>query len=317
MVATDRRIGWIFVAFIALLVAAIARAGYLGVVKAGSLKRAAVTEHIVNEPLPAPRGAIADRHGVQLALSEAANEIVADPYLINQSMSTAQVIAAARLIAPLVGLPSAKVLAMLTKPHTGYAVLAHQVSPGAARRILALKVNGISTAPEVKRVYPLSWTASQVLGGVNSHGGDDGLEFEYNAALSGRGGERRIVNDAIGQTVSVDDVRPMHAGRSLKLTLDSALQNYVEQVLVGVGARYRPRGATAIVMNPDTGAILALANWPRINANDPGGAPSADLMDKGVGYSYEPGSTFKAITVSGALQDGVVNPSTEISVPSV
>ncbi|MGH2888651.1 MAG: peptidoglycan D,D-transpeptidase FtsI family protein, partial [Solirubrobacteraceae bacterium] len=185
------------------------------------------------------------------------------------------------------------------------------------RRILALHVDGISMVPETRRVYPLSWTASQVLGGVNSHGGDDGLEYEYNAALTGRTGVRRIVDDAIGQTVSVDDVRPMRAGRTLTLTLDGPLQNYVEQALAGVGRLYRPKGATAIVMNPNTGAILALANWPRINANDPGGAPPQDLMDRAVGYSYEPGSTFKAVTVAGALQDGLVNPATQIYVPSV
>ncbi len=70
-------------------------------------------------------------------------------------------------------------------------------------------------------------------------------------------------------------------------------------------------------MNPDTGAILALANWPRVNANDPGGAPGNADMDKAVGYSYEPGSTFKAVTVSGALQDGVVSPDTQLNIPPV
>ncbi|MGH2859030.1 MAG: peptidoglycan D,D-transpeptidase FtsI family protein [Solirubrobacteraceae bacterium] len=316
MVAIDRRIGWIFVAFVALLVAAVARAGYLGVIKAGTLQQAAVSEHIVNEPLPAPRGSIVDRNGVELALSEAADEVVVDPFLINR-LSAGETFSAARRLAPLVSMPFAKVLATITRTHSGYAVLAQQVTPAMAHRILALNINGISTIPESQRVYPLSWTASQVLGGVNSHGGDDGLEYEYNSVLTGRVGERRIVDDAIGQTVSVDDVRQMRAGRTLKLTLDAALQNYVEQVLAGVGRLYRPKGATAIVMDPNSGAILALANWPRIDANDPAGAPAQDLMDRAVGYSYEPGSTFKAITVSGALQEGLVNPSTQIYVPSV
>jgi cell division protein FtsI (penicillin-binding protein 3) len=88
-------------------------------------------------------------------------------------------------------------------------------------------------------------------------------------------------------------------------------------VLAGVGAQYSPRGATAIAMDPNTGAILALANWPRVNANDVTGAPSYATEDRAVSFNYEPGSTFKAITVAGALQDGVVSPGTMFNVPSV
>ena len=94
-----------------------------------------------------------------------------------------------------------------------------------------------------------------------------------------------------------------------------ALQNEVEQVLAGVGEQYQPRAATAIAMNPNTGAILALANWPRVNANDPNAVRSVDDRDHAVADSYEPGSTFKAITVAGALQDGVVTPSTPFDIP--
>jgi cell division protein FtsI (penicillin-binding protein 3) len=312
MVAIDRRIGLIFIAFLALLAAAVARAVYLGVVEAGTLQQAAVTQQITNEPIPAMRGTITDRNGVELALSESSDDVIADPYLLKHPMTTAQ------SLAPLVGQPVLTVLARLTKPHTGYSVVAKEITPALAHRVLALNVNGISTTPDVKRVYPRAWSASQVLGGVDAAGsGDSGLEYLYNSVLSGKSGERRIVNDAIGQPIAIDDVRPMDSGKTLKLTLDAALQEEVEQVLAGVGATYRPRGATAIAMDPNTGAILALANWPRVNANDPGGAPYTDEMDKAVGYSYEPGSTFKAVTVSGALQDGVVTPNTEIDVPPV
>jgi cell division protein FtsI (penicillin-binding protein 3) len=312
MVAIDRRVGYIFVAFLALLAAAVVRAGYLGVIKAGSLQQAAVTQQITNEPIPAMRGTITDRNGVELALSESTDDLIADPYLIKQPLPVAQ------KLASLLHLPVLTMLAALSKPHTGYSVVAREITPAAARQVLALNVNGISTSPDVKRVYPRTWSASQVLGDVNAAGaGDSGLEYRYNSALSGESGERRIVNDAIGQPIAIDNVRPMDAGRTLTLTLDAALQEEVEQVLAGVGAKYMPKGATAIAMNPNTGAILALANWPRVNADNPTGAPVADEMDKAVGYSYEPGSTFKAITVSGALQDGVVTPNTEISVPPV
>ena len=320
MVAIDRRVGLIFVAFLSLLGAAVVRAVYLGVVRADSLQQAAVSQQITNVPIPATRGAITDRNGVELALSESAADIVADPYLIKRGNPMLM----AQTMAPLLHMPVLKVLTTITKPHTGYVVVAREVTPATAQSILALKfdskpINGISSIPDVKRVYPRDWTAAQVLGGVygTSGAGDAGLEYQYNKFLSGQAGERRIVNDAIHQPISIDEVRPMHSGKTVQLTLDAALQNEVEQVLAGVGEQYSPRAATAIAMNPDTGAILALANWPRVNANDPSAVRSADDRDHAVADSYEPGSTFKAITVAGALQDGVVTPSTPFDVPPV
>lgn len=317
MVAIDRRVGLIFVAFLSLLAVAVVRAVYLGVVRADTLQQAAVSQQITNVPIPATRGAITDRNGVQLALSESAADVIADPYLIRR----AQPMVMAQTMAPLLHMPVLKVLTAITKPHTGYVVVAHEVTPATAQAILALKfggkpINGVTSIPDVKRVYPRDWTAAQILGGVYSSGaGDSGLEYRYNSVLSGTAGERRIVNDAIHQPISIDEVRPMQSGRSLQLTIDSGLQNEVEQVLAGVGEQYQPRAATAIAMNPDTGAVLALANWPRVNANDPNAVRTAADRDHAVEDSYEPGSTFKAITVSGALQDGVVTPNTPFNIP--
>ncbi|MFL5862838.1 MAG: peptidoglycan D,D-transpeptidase FtsI family protein [Solirubrobacteraceae bacterium] len=319
MVAIDRRVGYLFVAFLALLAAAVARAAYLGVIKADTLHQAAVSQQISDVPIPATRGAITDRNGVQLALSESAADIIADPYLVKHG----DPMLLAQTMAPLVHMPVLTVLTRLTKPHTGYVVVAREVAPAAAQAIMKIKigakpVDGISTTPDVKRVYPRTWTAAQLLGGVNAAGaGDAGLEYTYNTVLSGRAGERRIVNDAIHQPISIDDVKPMQSGKTVQLTIDAGLQNEVEQVLAGVGQQYSPRGATAIAMDPNTGAILALANWPPVNANAAGAATSSADRDRAVADSYEPGSTFKAITVSGALQDGVVSPSTTFDVPPV
>jgi cell division protein FtsI/penicillin-binding protein 2 len=328
MVAIDRRVGLIFVAFLSLLAAAVVRAVYLGVVRADTLQQAAVSQQITDEPIPATRGAITDRNGVQLALSESAADIIVDPYLIKQGNPTLM----AQRMAPLLQMPVLKVLTAITKPHSAYVVLAREVTPTTAQSIMALKfdskpINGVTSVPDVKRVYPRDWTAAQLLGGVHpaqalggahtTGAGDAGLEFRYNSALSGTAGERRIVNDAIHQPISIDEVRPMQSGKTVQLTLDAALQNEVEQVLAGVGEQYSPRAATAIAMDPKTGAILALANWPRVNANDPNTVDQAADRDHAVADSYEPGSTFKAITVAGALQDGVVTPSTPFSIPPV
>jgi cell division protein FtsI (penicillin-binding protein 3) len=306
----DRRIGWLFLAFIALLGAAVIRATYLGAVRAGSLQRAAATQQITNITLPAVRGSITDRNGDELAISESADDIAADPFLVKDKLGAAQE------LAPLLGKSQATVLTLLSKPHTGFVYLAHLVPASRAAEISKLHIDGLTMVPTIRRVYPRSWAASQVLGtvGWDDHG-LSGIEYRYDKVLRGRDGLRRIVNDAIGQPISIDDVHPTRPGKSVELTIDSALQDEVEQVLAGVGAKYSPRGATAIAMDPNTGAILALANWPRINANDPSGAPSYASEDRAVGFNYEPGSTFKAITVAGALQDGLVSPDTPFPIP--
>src|SRR5579884_843526 len=312
MATIDRRIGLLFLAFVALLTIATVRATYLGTVNAGSLRHAAITQQITREIVPAARGAITDRNGVELALSESADDVVADPYLIKNAQGAAQE------LAPLLGKPFTTVLTELTRPHTGFVYLAHLLAGDRAASIAKLKLDGITLVPRVTRVYPRSWVASQVLGNVHLDGhGYSGIEYRYDNVLRGTDGVRRIVNDAIGQPISIDDVRPTVPGRTVRLTIDAALQDEVEQVLAGVGAQYSPRGATAIALDPQTGAILALANWPRVNANDVASAPPYASDNRAVTFNYEPGSTFKAITVAGALQDGVVTPDTQFFIPSV
>ncbi len=312
MAAIDRRIGLLFLGFLALLGIAMMRATYLGSIKAGTLQQVAATQQITQEIVPAVRGTITDRNGVELAISESADDVAADPYLIKDPLGDAQ------KLAPLLGSPTLTVLAELTKPRTGFVYLAHLLPADRATEISTLRLNGISMVPQVRRVYPRSWAASQVLGTVGwGDRGLSGLEWEYNGVLRGTNGVRKVVNDAIGQPISIDDVRVMQPGKTIELTIDAALQDEVEQVLAGVGEQYSPKGATAIVMDPNTGRILALANWPRVNANDLSGAPGYATEDRAVQYNYEPGSTFKAVTVAGALQDGVVNPDTQVEIPSV
>ena len=108
--------------------------------------------------------------------------------------------------------------------------------------------------------------------------------------------------------VSLDQLADDQAGQDLRLTLDVPLQDRAEQVLAGVGRTYQPKGATAIVMDPDTGDVLAMANWPRVDANKVEEAPAWARLNRAVGFTYEPGSTFKSFTVAGALSENVVRP---------
>jgi cell division protein FtsI/penicillin-binding protein 2 len=308
----DRRLRVLFLGFIGLLLIGVTRATELGTIKSSSLRHAAANEQVTIGTIPAPRGTITDRNGVQLAISESADDVVADPYLIRRPQAVA-----ARL-APLLGQPVTRVLAKVAKPGTGFVYLAHQLPADQAQAILRLGINGISLVPEVRRVYPRDTLAAQVIGMVGwGDKGLSGLEYLYNRALRGVSGVRKTVDDALGQPISIEDLRATRPGKTIRLTIDSALQTEVEGVLAGVAAQYHPKGATAIVMNPNSGQILALANWPRLNPNNPSAAQPQAYADWGVGLNYEPGSTFKAITVGAALQDGLISPNTQFEIPPV
>jgi cell division protein FtsI (penicillin-binding protein 3) len=313
MHAIDRRIGLLFGAFVVLLAVASLRAVQLGVLHSGSLTRFANAQEIDNKVIPAVRGMITDRTGQVLALSESDDEVVANPTLIAlRSESPARL--AARL-APLLRMSQPKVLAGLTKANTGYSILAYDLPSSNATKIMAMNINGISDTPEEKRVEPLGTTAAQVVGWVNATGtGVAGVEDTLNQKLKGRSGITRIVEDGNQQAIAVDDTKPMKDGDRIALTLSVPLQQEVEKVLAETAATYDPKSETAIVTTP-SGQLLADANWPAVNADDIGATPPANTEDESVDLSYEPGSTFKAITVAAGLMDGTITPDTEINEP--
>jgi cell division protein FtsI/penicillin-binding protein 2 len=306
----QHRIGVIFALFFLLLALAAARTLYLGTVRAGTLRKAAQTQQLSNETLPAQRGTIVDRNGVDLAVSEPARDVSADPHLVKDPL------AAAQKLAPLLGKPQGQVLAELSERRRGFVYLARALPARQARAVMALKLEGVSGTPVMRRVYPRGTLAAQVLGFVGTEGkGLSGLEYSQAALLKGTAGERHTVSDARGQPISIANVHTEKPGATLTLTLDANIQQRAEDVLGAVGRVFAPKDATAIVVNPTTGALLAVANWPQVNANDPAASSQAALEDRAVGFAYEPGSTFKSFTVSGALQQGLITPTTPFNVP--
>lgn len=305
----QRRIGVIFAVFFLLLVLAAGRTLYLGVLHGAALRDAARSQQLTYETVPAQRGAITDRNGIDLAVSEPAQDISATPYLLTDPLGAAQ------RLAPLLGESEDVVLRKLSE-RTGFVFLARAVPAAQARAILALKIPGVAGAPVMRRVYPRGTLAAQVLGSVGTEGGGlGGLEYSRNSLLQGRSGERRVVSDALGQPVSITEVHRELPGASLSLTLDANIQQRTEEVLSALGSVFSPKDATAIVMDPRTGAILAMANWPEVNANDPGTSSAADMQNRAVGFDYEPGSTFKVVAVAGALQQGLITPNTGFDIP--
>jgi cell division protein FtsI/penicillin-binding protein 2 len=305
----QRRIGGIFALFFALLLVAGARTLYLAALKGGSLRKAAATQQLRYEPVPALRGSITDRNGLDLAVSEPAQDLAADPYLIKEPLVTAQ------KLAPLLGKPQPQVLRELSQ-RSGFVYLARALPATQAKQVMALKIPGVTGTPVTRRVYPRGTLAAQVLGAVGTDGnGLSGLEYSSNGLLHGHTGERRVVSDAIGQPISISEPHPEEAGTPMSLTIDANVQQRAEDVLGAVGRVFSPKDATAIVMDPRSGAILAMANWPQVNPNHPGASSPEAMQNRAVGFDYEPGSTFKAVTVAGALQQGLVTPASSFFVP--
>jgi cell division protein FtsI/penicillin-binding protein 2 len=304
MQLVDRRIGLVFCGFLVLLIGGAAKAAWLGVVRGDDLSARANTQQTAEITVPARRGSIVDRTGVELAVSEPAFSVAATPYLITDPNGLAKKLSAK------LRTPEADILEKLTRKDTGFVYIARKVPQSRTRSLRGIE--GLELIPEARRVYPRRFLASQLLGMVGTDGiGLAGLEHAHDEVLRGRDGKRFLKKDAIGRAIELTDRVPARPGSTLQLTIDARIQDKTEQVLMDVGKKWQPqKGATAIVMDPRNSEILALANWPRVDANDVGGAPEWARQNRAIGIAYEPGSTFKAFTVAGALEDDKVEPDT-------
>src|SRR5919197_606157 len=306
----DRRIGLLFGLFLLSLLAIAARALWLDTVKAGSLRHRALSQQIEDLTLPGKRGTILDRHGVELAISEDSATVYADPLLVRNPARVAY------RLSSLLRLPPDQLLRKLADRTRGFVYLRRKIDIAKGHAVEKLKLPGIGVLVEPRRRYPQGSLAAQLLGSVGTDNyGLSGLELEFDKRLHGSDGKERVVKDALGRPVGITVEKQPRPGHDLRLTLDAAIQERAEAVLAGVGQTYRPKGATALVMDPRNGAILALANWPRVDANDPASAPSYAQQDRAVSASYEPGSTFKALNVSGALEEKLITPETPFYLP--
>ena len=310
MVLLERRIGLLFGLFLALLLLAGARAMWLVGVQGRDLSGRAAAQQVQDLTVKPRRGAITDRNGVELAVSEDSATVFANPKQVRNAL------AVARQVAPVVERPVQDVLKKLSDTRLGFVYLARQIDSTRGEAIEKLKLAGIGVTTEPRRRYPHGTLASQLVGAVGTDGyGLAGIEQSRDGQLGGEAGRRRITSDATGKPVSIVDEKVGRPGRDVRLTIDAAIQERTESVLKGVGQTFRPKGATALVLDPRSGDILALANWPAVNPQAFGQASADTRMNRAVGASYEPGSTFKPVTVAGALEERLITPDTMFNVP--
>jgi cell division protein FtsI (penicillin-binding protein 3) len=300
----ERRIGLLFAACLLCLTVVLGRALWLQGVRGGALAAQAASQQTQLVTVPGLRGAILDRRGREMAVSEDAASVYATPYQVKNPQRTA-----ARL-APLLKVSDQELLKALTADN-GFSYLGRKVGLSTAHRIQRMHLRGIGTLPDSRRSYPQGDLASQVIGAVGSENqGLSGLEAGEQPVLGETDGREKLVTDALGDPIRLEGVTPASDGHDIRTTLDSAIQARTEQVIAEVGQRYAAKGATAIVMDPRNSQVLAMANWPPVDLADLSNADPEDLQNRATGFTYEPGSTFKAFTVAGALEDHVVTPDT-------
>jgi cell division protein FtsI (penicillin-binding protein 3)/stage V sporulation protein D (sporulation-specific penicillin-binding protein) len=288
-----------------------ARAAWLQTVRAPALAKLAQKQAKFDLKLPASRGTIYDRLGTPLAIGEQATDVVADPMQISDPRREA------RVAAKVLGIPYRQVYRELADRSRGFVYVQRKASPKLAAALSKRDLTGFTYSSDERRVYPQGTVASSVLGYAGTDNtGLAGLELELNKQLSGTPGRATVVRDALGQAVNTMQERPARDGRDVFLTLDSHIQANAEQVLEQTVRQWHAKDATAIVLDPHTGAILGMAQEPGYNANDyPGAVAHGLAIDHAVNDVFEPGSVFKVVTVGGALSEHKITPRTAFTLP--
>jgi cell division protein FtsI (penicillin-binding protein 3) len=306
----ERRIGLLFAAFLLLFAIVLVRAVWLQGVRGGELRANAASQQTETVTVPGFRGRILDREGDPLAASEEAATVFATPYQVDDPSD------AARRLAPLLDVPEDQIFDALSNRESGFEYLRRELDVVAAERVRKLDIDGIGLLPDSRRSYPQGELATQVIGTVGTDNqGLTGLESHYDDLIGGSDGETKITRDALGDTIERETLHNQATGGDIKLTLDAEIQDQTEHVLAGVGRTYDPKGATIVVMNPRSAEVLALANWPPADPTDLESASEEALANHATGFTYEPGSTFKAFTVGAALEEDTVNPDTVFTLP--
>ncbi|MGI8999310.1 MAG: peptidoglycan D,D-transpeptidase FtsI family protein, partial [Candidatus Limnocylindria bacterium] len=296
----------IIVTLLAMMVGA--RLIWWQVVDRDRLETLAMRQLAQEQTLPAQRGEITDRNGELLATSVEVQSVFVTP------PSVQDVGLASALLASVLDMPAAEVRARIDNERS-WVFLKRRVSAEVAEQVRSLDLRGVGLLPETKRVYPVNGVAAettlaaQVLGFVDNEGSASyGVEQAENALLAGTAGQIAAEEDVIGRRIadSVTLLREPINGRDLRLTIDAGVQHLLEQEIWAAMQENIAAGATGLIMNADTGAILGMASFPSYDANQFATTEGELFANPAVSRMYEPGSVMKAFTIAAALDAGVV-----------
>jgi len=300
-----KRLAFFLICSALILIALIGRLAWIQFVWGEELQKKALEVRTRDIPVEARRGDIYDRNGKELVTSVSVSSLYAIPILVETPQN------AAKKLSSILKVDEERLVQILARKSC-FEWLARKIDNETAQKIKALNLPGIFFVDENQRYYPFQTLAPHVLGftGIDNQG-LTGIEKSMENELKGDSGRIIIEQDATGQDIPepVHKYIPPRQGHSLLLTIDEVIQHFTERELDNIVAKYNPKLAVIIVMDPRTGEILAMGNRPTFNSNDWGNAPrQAWDRNPAVWYNYEPGSTFKIITMSAGLAEGAVKP---------
>ena len=300
------RLASVLAIFLILFIALLSRAFQLQVLSGEKLKTLAQRQHITTLPIQSERGMIYDRNGEKLAMSVLADSVCADPTRIADHAKVS------RQIADVLNLDASAVFQKISEPKS-FCWLARKISPQQAARVEAADIEGVFLIKEPKRFYPNGQLAAHLIGfsGFNAEG-LEGLEKKYDKHLKGTPETLTWARDAKGKKLFLQvehNSAPAGASTNLVLTIDSRIQYLVETHLKEAVLDKGAKGGVAIVMDPKTGEILAMANEKAFNPNNIKGLTSEAWRNRAITDSFDPGSIFKPFLVAAALEEKIIKES--------
>lgn len=304
-----KRIRFVTVIFLVVMSLYMARLVELQIVRGPELAANAQNSRLQTLTLPALRGNFTDNQGVPIATTVMARNVTVDPKLITDPAGTAAA------LSPVLGIPAETIVASLTVD-SRFSYVAKRITPETWKQVAELGIPGVFSEPTTNRVYPNGNLAASVIGYVGAEGtGLGGLEFGLNEQLMGQDGKLTVerVNGREIPASERQSIDPVN-GLSVRLTLDSNLQAMLEKSLADQVIATGAEGGEAVIMEPGTGNILAMATYPTFDPNNPFATDDKSKRNTAVTDVFEPGSTSKVMTLASVIEEGGANAGTQYTV---
>ena len=302
------RARFVLVAFLAAFAVLVARSVYLQAMKTEFLQEKGEQRYSRVLEVPATRGRVLDRTGEALAISTPVKSVWAIPGDVEAG--GAQI----RKLAKLLDLDRREISRRFADRERDFVYIQRQVPPEIAAHVDGLGIKGLYQSREFRRYYPGGEVTAHVIGftGIDDVG-QEGIELAYQSSLGGKPGSRRVIKDRLGQIVEdVESIRRAQDGRDLTLSLDSKIQSLAYGALAAAVVQHKAKAGALVVIDVRSGEVLALANAPSYNPNNRTNMSGAQLRNRVLTDTFEPGSTMKPFTVALALELGRVTPHTMI-----
>jgi cell division protein FtsI (penicillin-binding protein 3) len=295
--------------FVLVASSLLARAVHLQVLNKDFLNQQADSRHLRTEKISAHRGSITDRNGEPLAISTPVDSVWANPKELAAAVDRVPELAKALKI------DSQLLMRRITQSmDKEFLYLRRHLSPEQAQQVMALKLPGVNVLREYRRYYPSGEVAGHLVGFTSvDDDGQEGLELEFNHWLSGESGAKRVLKDRLGRAVeNVESIRPPHHGRDLRASIDLRLQYLAYRALKSAIQQHKAESGSIVLLDTQTGEILAMVNQPSYNPNDRAQYSAERYRNRAITDIFEPGSSIKPLVLAAALESGRYRPSSTV-----